>query len=755
MKIFRPVIGFLMAYIAGFLLGLYFSTQWMFMGILLVMLVTYYLIWKHMRSQKIILLAAFFLALLGMIRGTYCFYEQTMGYTGPVEDFFMEGVVISSKESAYGSRLVLRSEKWSVYVRGDTEETVEPGDRILASGTLEPLECAENPGGMDWMIYYKTQGIEYQLKSEEVKILEKNDIWFYGFKHRFSNRIYDILYAMLPEEDAGFAAAMITGDRSHLDTEIQELYRESGIAHVIAISGLHIQILFTAIYECLNRIFPKRTASVLSLFAIWFFGFLTGASVSTVRACIMLTTKYLAKLVYRRYDALNGLALAALLLLLYRPIYIMDAGFQLSFAACYGMQRYSIFIQRIYWIPSRIRRWIAPGAAVTLATLPITLYHYYQYSLYSIGLNLLIIPLMEILLIMTLVALILSFVIPAGAIGGIGIVYWILQLYKTAAKWALAIPGSIWNPGAPPMMCIIVYYGLLEIWIWKYAHRRSLETWKCGLIVLMIAGTWILQANAAEIAFLSIGQGDCAVVSSNGYTYVIDCGPGYKDVLKPYLKSRGIQEIDGVFISHMDLDHSQGVLELLQDTDMQVHNVYVPDHEIHSMAVKEVVTQADIHFWSFGDWIEKGRIRIECLSPDPTLAYEDENEASMVLYIQMQNGRILFTGDIGIETEQKISAVLTECDILKVGHHGSRTSTSELLLDCTQPKQLWISCGEGNRYGHPHEEVLDQLQKRNLSYAVSYETGAMIWNRKGIYYYKERYKFLKTFKKDGWIKKTD
>lgn len=741
MKVYRPVLWLLLYYIIGFIMGLYKSGILLIPGTIMIMMWTLYMIYRYMGSQKVILLTAFLFLLFGMFRGRICFQEQRKGYTEAVEDCTLEGVVTTIKDTKYGITSVIQCKNWKVQARGIENREIEVGDRLCFTGTLEPLEIAENPGEQSWIIYNKNKGIEYTFDTNTVKILKKRESVFYWIQNRYCGMIYGMLEELLPLKEAGIAAAMLTGDRSEVDSDVQEIYRNSGIAHIIAISGMHIQILFSSMMKIGQRFCSKRKSAVLSLICIWIFGVLTGASVSTIRACIMLTVRNFAAIYYRSNDEISGLATAALFILLYRPLYVMDAGFQLSFGACYGLMKYSVVIRRLFVVPKWIRSVLSPSIAVTLATLPITLFHYYQWSPYSVFLNLLVVPLMDLVLIMLIVSVLIYMINPGLAVYSIGIVHFILGLYERAGEWVLSLPGSIMNTGKPNALFIILYFGLMEYLVWYYSKRPGCRKRnQAGLWVNGLFLSWFLTIHTTAITFLSVGQGDCAVITGRGYTYIIDCGPGYEEYLEPFLRSRGIHSIDGIFVSHMDSDHSEGIYELLQDPDMTVRNLYLPEHTIHEIEKKWDDVPTKISYWKAGDQLKNPGIRIDCIAPSMDKTYTDENEASMVLYIQFQNGKILMTGDMGIQAEKYLKGLYLKCDVLKLGHHGSDTSSSETFLEQVNPEAAWISCGENNSYGHPHKEVIERLERMKIMYCISYESGAMWLDAKGIHSYKETYR---------------
>lgn len=717
--------------------------RWMAAGIAAVMLVIFVGTYGHIRSQKILFLAAFFCMLWGAYRGRMVFREQRDGILSPISGCTVEGIVLSEAQKETTMTLVLRKGSYNVEVMMEASLTsVKPGDRIQIHGDLYPLNPPENPGGYNEVLYYKIRGIDYRFTADSLKRLEPGANRIYALRGSFIGALGSMVRALLPEKQAGIVAAMLTGERAGVDADLKAVFQDSGIAHIIAISGLHIQILSNMLQCVLNKVFCRRRAVIINLLLLWCFCFITGGAVSTIRACIMLSFRYGAPLVSRMQDDASCIAAAAFCILLYRPLYIMDAGFQLSFGACIGLFYGTSLVRRQFWIPMALRKRLMPGIAVSMATTLILLYHFRRFCPYSILLNLLVVPLMGIVVIMSGVSLVLYRWCPAAAAWGMGSVYYILELYEWLSRLVLKMPYSILSPGSPTFRFLVLYYvlGILLLRMYRKPPAKRTIYRKCKwVLLLLLLLEVLLEYNRTEVAFLSVGQGDCAVISVCGKTYIVDAGPQYESVLKTYLLYRGIRRIDGVFLSHMDSDHSEGVRKLLQDEDFEVQRLYLPDHAAHTMdPIWEKWTETC--YWKAGDTLSERGIRMRCLAPVSDGLYADQNAASMVLHIYLKNGTILMTGDMDQEAEALIMEDDIRCDILKVAHHGSKTSSSEEFLRRASPRAAWISCSEKNLYGHPHPEVLDRLDALQIPYICSWQSGALLFCDGHMEAYKEVYK---------------
>ncbi len=752
--LYRPLVVFLFAYAASFLLGIYAGGRLLAAGTAAAAAVTVYWKYKHGDSIKGILPAVFFFWLFGALQGRMAFIEQREGMCEEISGYTAEGTVLSMETQEIKetqnqkTKLIIRpkGKRYKIavtfYDPTDAEE-LSPGDTARITGTLLPLELPENPGGWDGLLYYKAQGIEYTLQAYSAKRLSSRPFSPYALRARAAGRIEDRLRHLLPEETSGTVAAMLLGDRAGVDADLKELFQDSGIAHIIAISGLHLQILSEFARNTLQKIMRKRKASAVCLILIWGFCFLTGGSVSTVRASLMISFRYGAELLWRASDEKNSLAAAALCILLFRPLALFSAGFQLSFAACFALSSFTLVFQRLFFLRKRIRDILSASAAVSLFSAPITLFHFYKLCPYAFLLNLVVIPMMGLVISLSILSLLLSLLSVPAAAWLMGGVYYILKLYAVLSRLALSLPGSLLRAGRPSYLFMLVFYGEIGLLIWR-CHQNPIRRKKARrvqyLIVLLGVLCWAGTRNAVTLALLSTGQGDCAVLTAYGKTYIIDAGPRYEQVLQPYLEKNGVTRIEGIFLSHMDADHTEGALQMLEEDDFTVERIFLPKHRLHEEAIPESLREGRVTYWERGDFLQIRNVRLDCLSPVSAGDYANENAAAMVLHIRLKDVTILMTGDIDQEAEATIPEQDLPSDVLKVAHHGSKTSSSAAFLKAVAPAVAFISCGKNNSYGHPNEEVLSRLAEQNIPYRLSYADGALLITNGKITGYREAYR---------------
>ena len=549
----------------------------------------------------------------------------------------ISGVVEKVSEGTYSKRLMLKkccingrrlvnnivleisdntSYGWSAR-RGDY---VEANVELEASQGMLPVPAAAaNPGQFDLRQYYKSLGYLYYIEEPEV-------ISVAGGKNRIVYRLDSLKTSLkavyrkcCTATDSGVYAAMVTGDRSDMDSTISELFSAAGIGHILAISGLHISLIGMGLYRLLRRIgFLCTMSAIVSGIFVVLFGVMTGNSVSATRAIVMFVCAVNAQVLGRRYDILSAVSLSAIILILKNPYVIANSGFLLSFMAIAGVAVVTDGFS-VKWL-----KWLTGPAAIQLATLPIILWFYYEVPVYSVFLNLIVVPLMSLIMISALGCGLLGLIsIPAGCFfAGAG--HYILILFRYGSELMLSLPGSVFVAGRPELWQVMVYYILLflfsqrkrvVVWIEKRAVRRcgeaecevkkhrevgreavkggarkceaeKPEAGKCvmganiflrSLLVIAVIILLTRGRSGLEVTFLDVGQGDAIFISlPNGGNVFIDGGSTsskniYEKVIEPFLKYKGVRRLDFLFLTHSDADHENGWAQALSG------NAYIPD----------------------------------------------------------------------------------------------------------------------------------------------------------------------------------
>lgn len=675
---------------------------------------------------------------------------QIVGTIERIDSFKEEQVtcIIKTKEMNYMDQRFIKPIKMKAYIK--SSEKIEYGDLIYAEGEILVFEPRRNPGGWNEALYMKTRGIEYKFfgnmlgtqpyKRNVLSILfNVKDQWI---------KIYDTL---LPPKQSAILKTMILGDKNGLDQEQKLMYQQAGISHILAISGLHISIIAVLLWWIFNSLKISNSISTFSILSIlWIYCILTGLSVSTVRAVLMITVVLLGKIFRRTHDIYTSIALAAFIILIQQPLFLWDAGFQLSFGAVLGLIFLGPVFNKIFWLPKFIREALSPTMAAGLATLPIVSYHFYYVSLIGFILNLLIVPLAAFVVWFGFLGGILGFFWISGAKFAVGIVYYILCFYEWISKLFIQLPFANLITGVSGIWEIAGYYIILSILIFYCSYKRiynfAHRLLYCIPILCILLWITVLAApKSFELTVLDVGQGDAiAIHAKNNKHFLIDGGE--KDaqrVLIPYLHYKGIISLDAIFLTHPDKDHLFGLLGLLEH--IKVKKIFVSveddgrDEIYHQFITKAKYLEIPCYLLKQGDTIAFEDTIINCLYPksnETEIGEEDWNKRSMVLRVMNKDVSFLLTGDIEEEQENNIVNFYKpiQIDFLKAPHHGSKTSSTEEFLNWCRPKNVLISCGKNNRYGHPHEEVLDRYISHGISVSTTAESGAIIIKSNGIDY---------------------
>ncbi|MBQ7916257.1 MAG: DNA internalization-related competence protein ComEC/Rec2 [Firmicutes bacterium] len=638
----------------------------------------------------------------------------------------VECQVVSVETVSGGQRLVLSSKAFQGKAQMYAPQGFESGQHLKMNLTLRPIENMGNPGEFDSANYYRVRGIYYDGEAEVLEVLSRGTpSILYVWRQKLTQRLYEVL----PQPESGILTAVLLGEDQFLDKEIKTAFQNAGIAHILAISGLHVGMIYKIVEKLFRKILKGKKAVGCAVLFLWVYTGLTGAAISTLRAALFCTISGCQQLWKGKQEQLNSMTATAWLLLMIHPLYLLDMGFQLSFGSVAALALLQNVVKRWFWLPGPMRKVAAPALAITAGSTPISLFYFYTWCPYQILLNLVVVPMMGYLFVMGAVVLVLTYVWSDAAAFCAGSIFLMLRSLQWMSKTVLEWPGAQWVVGGSELGPLLLYYLGWLLLLWKQNHpakSRSLN-WACyGVwlleIILVVSAQFVTQYT-----FLNVGQGDCCVIESQGKVYLVDAGPSYEKVIKPYLQYRGIRQIDGVWLSHGDWDHVQGAMALLEDREFWVACWYLPQGEIHENehfhkieAAGEKVVRVKA-----GDRLQAGHFTIECLAPVSDKSYSDGNNGSMVLKVWDGKTTLLFCGDADQKAESVFAQQAGECDILKVGHHGSYTSTSELLLMNVQPQVGIISCDRDNSYGHPHQETVQMLEQWGVEILVTDDVGAI------------------------------
>ncbi len=706
------------------------------------------------------------------------------------------GQIQNSLHALYASDKIRSVGRVIAYI-GDEKEPVI-GNTVLLSGKIKLFSGARNEGNFDERSYYQNRGYTLKIYASdtpyEVKDAQKNG--FLEACYRLQKRLLAVFENAMPQTEAGVIAAMLLGEKSALSEEVKKIYQQSGIAHILAISGIHISILGAFVYRLLRKLGAAYvTATIASVALLFAFGCMTGMGLSAMRAILMFGIYLGAACCGRAYDSRNALAVALVFLLWQNPCALFLSGFQFSFFAIAGVLL-GKEICEIVKPKYRLVESLIISLGIQLLTLPLTAWYYFEIPVYSIFLNLLVLPLVEAALLTGLAGGGLALLTgPAGGglalvAEGFGVVFeiisegllglcaGILKYFFQAAGLFLKLPGSLYAVGKPAIWQMACYYALLfscvylifnekqkqEAALEPQSQKRSLLRQKRLLYtgILLCACVLCLRLpRRAEVDVLDVGQGDGIYIhTSDGQEVFIDGGS--TDVSKvgtyrmlPFLKAKGVSHIDFWFVSHLDKDHISGFEELAEQGFLIKQAVFAkgaPKDEACQMLMAKL-SRHNIKTVSLdkGDVLQGKKARFVCLAPKadeievngketdgPTnRAAKDRNGQSLTLRYEDSGFFAFFSGDISQKEEVSLSKEggAEHTSFYKAAHHGSKNSNSTQLLKKLTPLVSVVSCAEKNDYGHPGKEAVERMERDSQSVYYTMKGGRIrvSWDKGGVF----------------------
>lgn len=660
------------------------------------------------------------------------------------------------------------------YLQED-EALPRAGSYVRVFGEVSPFLQATNPGEFDAAAYYRRKDCLFALRKTKITAQTKT----YGRLEEFLSQLRyesEVLFRkLLGEKNGATASAMVLGRKKGMDSEVKALYQGAGISHLLAISGLHLSLIGAGLFGLLKKVrLPVALSAGISTWILIVYAQLTGMGISTRRALVMFLLFLAAGLLKRTPDLPTSLAVAALLLLVPKPQRILDAGFQLSFSAVIGIAVMIPVLQDGWedavpslrvtdgvagWNIARaviaracrlLRKNILAGLGITMTMLPFLLIHFYEWSPWSVLLNLAVIPLMGILLPcligLQLVARLTAFThcleLPQHLL--CTAIEAIFSCYEQLCRFTTALPGSILHTGYPTWQALAVYtIGLIALAVSGKKLRPHLRL--AAAVCLM--GIFLIRLpGELNVTMLDVGQGECVGIETREHhVYLVDAGSTSKKKtgqyqIIPWLKYIGTQSVEGIFITHWDEDHISAVGELLEwskSSRVKIRRIFLPDVALKDEVLETLLQQIEeanvsVEYLSAGEYMTDGALQISCLHPYAKKVPEDRNDASLVLRLSQGDFQMLLTGDLEksgedwlVEQARPATQNPLRCTILDAGHHGASNATGEALLDLAQPGVVLISCGKNNRYGHPAPETLQRLEERGIRWYSTAEVGAI------------------------------
>ena len=598
---------------------------------------------------------------------------------------------------------------------GEVAKSGRIGDKISASGKLKLPTNYKNPGQIDAVTRLKSDGITARMSADKsgVKVEEVEGnlpTKFLRFVSEIREHYRDTMTAVMSKEDAAAIFAMLFGGYAGLNPELVEEFQTTGIIHILSVSGSHMSFLAAATaYLCLLLKIPRAATVAIGIFVIGTYTLLSGMLPHVIRSGVMGILIFLATALEVEAIGARLLTLTALTMLIARPLLIFDISFQLSFCATAGLMYLAEDFRRmLYKFPRQFSYPAAMTISAQVASLPVVVWYFNQISLSSILANVFVMPILEIVIVGGILSGIIAFAIPfAGKIFfvaeslifGVG-----AELNRIFAKLPFA---AVQMPTLGFFAGFFYYLAII--------FRRP----EFFLMLLLIFVFNIFKpADNAEINFIDVGQGDCAVVlTPHGKCLLFDTG-GTREkifdvgerVVVPFLKHEGVREVDTIFLTHVHEDHSGGAGAVIKK--FPVREIVTAGESKSEYAAVFGMSEkflSNLRAGKAGEIFNIDGVEVEIIFAPQT---GTGNEISNVYKIRYGEVTFLITGDLIKENEEEIlnSGADVKSTVLKVGHHGSATSSGERFLSAVNPKCAVISVGCGNNFGHPRPEILERLE---------------------------------------------
>ncbi|MFC4618054.1 DNA internalization-related competence protein ComEC/Rec2 [Camelliibacillus cellulosilyticus] len=620
-----------------------------------------------------------------------------------------------------------------------------------ADGLLSKPDPPTNFHGFNYPNYLRNQGIHWLLKADRLTC-QNGPITIVDRVKRLRQEGLRLVNTRFPEPLTGIIGALVFGDRAQMDPDLIDAYQNLGLIHLLAISGLHVGIVIGALYIVLLRFgwMKEHVRLFLLVIVLPFYAILTGLAPSVLRAALMIAVVLALSFIKYKPPPLSVLSFACLLLLFFHPAVLYDVGFQLSFLVTFAIVLSAPTIMSRY--SSRAVQTLMMTAIAQIATLPILLSNFYAVSFLGFFLNVIYIPYISVIILpLSIFTFLIVWLLPGFGSLSTSLLNTLVSPAHDALLWANQLHSfTVVTGELGGMALLLLCVGCwLVLFTWEVVRKTLTVFLPIGFLVL-VAGSHVLVTwldPYGSVTFIDVGQGDSFLIQlpHRGGTMLIDTGGNLpfakqpwqrkrkpfnvgRDVVLKELKGYGINKIDWLVLTHEDFDHIEGLTGLLGK--IPIGTILISDYFQPTEPIKAWFQKArglGIHLKQLtaGDQWRKGSAAFKVLGPDRSTA--DSNNRSIVMEAWLGGVTWLFTGDLEKEGEQRLVKDYPNLrvDVLKAGHHGSKTSSSERFLKLIRPKLAVISVGKNNRYGHPHPSVVNRLKDMAIPTLRTDQNGAI------------------------------
>ena len=678
-------------------------------------------------------------------------HETTISFSSEVKE-------IQSTEKGFKYKISLNEyHDIDVWFFNKKQLFCEIGDTISTVGEFQEIRAVRNPGEFNFLNYYNRQNIygwifaddHYVIRIDQNEAFQLNKIIV-----EVRDKIRDFFKEYAPGVAGDLLSALILGDKSDVEPSIRDSFAETGVIHVLAVSGLHVGYVLIILLLLKNMLgLPWGWDRIVVILGLCIFVLITGSKASVVRASIMAGLYILAPVVNRQVNIWNIIAVAGFIILCFNPLDLFDLGFQLSFLAVISIVFFYNWLNetlpekiRVNNIQNTIIRFVwglfLVSFSAQIGTLPLTSFVFGKIPVVALIANVFIVPLIGLLVGIGFAILFLNWIPGIGY--ALGNTAWLIAKIITTMTYSFSgLKYSSFQLTFSPFHILLYLLIILSIVLLCNSQRRKFGLLSLLLVSNLLIWKWVINEKKMDIIFMDVGQGDAAlIIFPNDKTMLIDAGQRnqYEDmgteVVMPVLKYLNIEKLDWVVMSHPHSDHIGGLVNLINEVKIDtLLDSFIP---YKSWTYKTIIRGADknevyVSHPHQGEVMKlSDNVIIEFLAPDSVFAVSEHNvnNASIVFKLSYGATSVLFTGDLEYEGDQFLLPYenMLNVNVLKVAHHGSITSTTTSLLDFIQPDIAVVSVGRKNKFKHPSSIVMERLEERNIDIHRT-DTDGALWLR--------------------------
>ena len=642
-----------------------------------------------------------------------CYTENESEVSGRLLSYQIDGNQLKAEIKA-NEKIILQYYFQTKQEKNDFQNVYQIGDYIHIVGTFSNPTSNRNFHLFNYQDYLKSKQIYWIIKGKSITLEKKNQNIFFTWKSRF--------YRLLgKKKDAKYFYYLLLGDSSQMDDTFIQKIRTLGISHLFAISGMHVHLLASILIWLLKRMTKKKGIQwiLLALF-LFFYSFLTDFSPSIVRASLFFLLLFLKKILHLKISSLKILFLILIGMLWYHPYYIYHLGFLFSFTISFSLLFFSRYQKKQSYMKGLIQTsWISFWMGV-----PILIHSFFEVNFLAPVFNLFFVPFVSLVLFpVCFISIWIPWLQP--------MFHFLLQILEITVTYACRVSFLTFSFATYPVVLLPIFLGLIG-WVLKCNLQKKSIPFLILVVFLFIYYHIAYFKNDSTVTMLDVGQGDAIlmILPHQKGNILIDTGGNIEyteeswkrkknsysiaaSTLIPYFKSIGIHHLDYLILTHGDYDHMGEAISLVNHfkVDKVIFNCGTYN-DLENELIK-TLDKKNINHYSCITELNIDDNKLYFLN---TKEYNNENDNSSVIYTELHNYKLLLMGDASSLTEKEIlnKYNLSNIDVLKVGHHGSKTSSSNDFIDIINPKYSLISVGQNNRYGHPNKETLENLGESKI-----------------------------------------